>query len=62
MPVYTYRATFKNREDHVESGTVVGRDEKDAREKLKELDLNHVTLKKLGGVQGLVKRFVADVR
>ena len=62
MPVYRYQASAKNREDHVESGTVVARNEEDAKAKLLKLRFGSIRLKRLGGLSGIFKRFTADVK
>jgi hypothetical protein len=52
----------KNREEMMESGTIVARDEERAREKLERLDLTDVRLKRIGGISGLFKSLTADIR
>lgn len=61
MAVYKYSATIPEREHHEESGTVVARDEEEARGKLRELALNKVHLKKLGTVAAFFAKFTANV-
>ena len=61
MLVYTYKVTV-GREDFVEEGTVLARDEYEAKEKLRRLDFKHVRLKKLAGLNAFVKKFSADVK
>jgi len=60
--VFKYSATRKEREEHVESGTVVARNESEARDKLKRLSLDEIRLKKVGGISGFLKRISADIR
>ena len=62
MAVYRYTAVAKGREENVETGTVVARDEPEAREKLKQLSFARVSVKKLGIFSGLFKKLTADVR
>jgi hypothetical protein len=52
----------KNREEMTESGTIVARDEENARKKLERLDLVDVRLKRIGGISGLFKSLTADIR
>ena len=63
MAVFRYSVTVKEREDHHESGTVLARDEDDAKEKLQRLyDVREVRLRRVGGISGLLKSLTADVR
>ena len=62
VAVFEYRVTLKNREEYEERGTVVGRDEQEALEKLKRLDFDQVRLRKIGGISGIFKRLSADVK
>ena len=62
MVVYKYSGIRKDREDHVETGTVLARNEVGAREKLKRLSLTEVHLKRIKGISGFLKRLTADVR
>ncbi len=62
MAVFRYSATMKEREEHYESGTVIADDERGAQEKLKQLDMINVKLKRLEGISGFLKAFTADVR
>lgn len=61
MSVYRYRVTL-GREDFMEEGTVIAKDEYEAKDKLRSLDFKEVHLKKLKGFSALVKHFFADVR
>jgi hypothetical protein len=62
VAVFQYTATIQNREEHVESGTVVARDEEDALKKLQRYDLDNAHLRKLGGVSALLKSLTADIK
>lgn len=62
MAVYRYQASAKNREDHIETGTVVARNEAEAKKKLQDLDFDRVKVKKIGGFSGIFRKFGADVR
>lgn len=61
MSVYKYRVTI-GKEDFEEEGTVVAKDESEAREKLRILEFTSVSLKKLTGLKAAVKKFTADIR
>lgn len=62
MAVFVYTAVDKQREDHVESGTVVAHDEDEARKKLQRLNLNVVRMKRMKRISGFFRAFTADVR
>ena len=62
MAVFSYSVTIKEREDHIEEGTVVASDESDARQKLRRYDFRDVRLRKLSGLSAFVKQFSADVK
>lgn len=62
VAVFKYKAILKNREDYVETGTVIAKTELDAKEKLRKLDYDGIRVKKLGGFSGIFKKFTADVR
>lgn len=62
MPVFQYKATIPDREDYSETGTVVARDEQEATEKLKRLNLRATRLKRLTGFMSFLKRFTADIK
>jgi hypothetical protein len=53
---------LSEREDRVESGLVVAKDEGDAKNKLRLLDLFNPRLKQVKGFSGFVSRFTADVK
>jgi type II secretory pathway component PulF len=52
----------KNREEMTEAGTIVANDEQQAREKLEQMELTDVRLKRIGGISGLLKSLTADIR
>ena len=62
MAVYHYRASVREREEHSESGTVVARNEQEAKRKLEALQFNAIRLKQIKGFSSFLKRFTADVR
>lgn len=62
VAVFEYKACVRNREDSVEMGTVVARDETEAKRKLKELNFVEIRLKKVGGISGIFKALTADVK
>ena len=62
VALYKYTVTYKNREDFMESGTVVAKDEDEAKTKLKRLDFDRVKLKKQVGISALFKQFTADIK
>lgn len=62
MAVFEYAGIVKNREEMVETGTVVAKSEDDARGKLRGFGYTKLRLKKLGGVSSLLRQFSADVR
>ena len=61
MSVFKYSVTL-GREDFAEEGTVVAKDEYEAKQKLRSLDFKQVKLKKLTGLSAFVKQFSADVK
>jgi len=62
VPLYKYVATETSREEHSESGTVVARNEEEAKNKLKQLRFDQVRIKKVAGLMGLVGQFTANIR
>lgn len=62
VTLYKYTVTFKNREDFTESGTVVAKDEDEAKGKLKRLEFDKVKLKKQVGISALFRQFTADIK
>ena len=62
MSLYKYTVVLSEREDHVESGTVVAKDKTEAAKKLQRLDFPNPHLKQVKGISGLVGRFTADVK
>ena len=61
MSVFKYSVTF-GKEDFQEEGTVVAKDEIEARDKLRILEFKSVSLKKLSGLNAVVKKFSADFK
>ena len=61
MSIYRYKVMLR-REDFMEEGTVIAKDEFDAKEKLRSMDFKQVHLKKLRGLSAFIKQFSADVR
>ena len=62
VTLYKYTVTYKNREDFMETGTVVAKDEDDAKRKLKRLEFDKVKLKKQVGISALFRQFTADIK
>ena len=62
MSVYKYTVVLSEREDVVESGTVVAKDEEEAVKKLTRLDLRNPKLKKMKSISGMFSRLKADVK
>ncbi|MDQ1255590.1 MAG: hypothetical protein QG656_182 [Candidatus Hydrogenedentes bacterium] len=62
MTVYRYNASVKHREGHTETGTVVARDEAEAREKLKPYQYDRIVVKRLTGFESFFGKFTADVK
>lgn len=60
MTLYKYTAIA--REEQRESGTVLAPSEEEAHKKLKALQFQRVHIKKIGGLMGLVGRWVADIK
>ena len=60
--VTVFKYTASSREDHTESGTVLAHSEKEAESKLRMLDFNKVTLKRVGGFHALWGRLTANIR
>ena len=60
MTLYKYTATA--REEQRESGTVLAQSEQEAQKKLMALQFQKVHVKKVGGLRGLVGRWVADIK
>ena len=61
MPVFKFTGLKAEREERHESGTVVARDENEAKEKLSGYAFSKVRLKPLGGISALLGRFTATV-
>lgn len=62
MSVYRYTASSRDREEHLETGTVVAHNTEDARRKLKEFDFDKISFKRLSGWSALVSKFTANVK
>lgn len=64
MAVFKFSANTEGKEDedHREKGTVVARDQSDAREKLKRERFTNIKLKQLKGFSALLTQFTADIR
>ena len=62
MSVYKYRIMLMRGEEVTEEGTVIARDEEDAKKKLRALRYREVKLWKLTGLKGFLRQFSADVR
>jgi hypothetical protein len=62
VSVFRYRVELQRGEEFTEEGTVLAKDEFEAKEKLRFLKYRTVHLKKLSGVNAFVKQFSADVR
>lgn len=62
MAVFEYRGCIKKREDYVEAGTVVARDEADAKKKLESLDFVDIRIKRIGGLSGIFKSITPDIK
>jgi len=62
MAVFQYSGTDRNREDQVESGTVLARDEVEAKEKLQPFHLDGLRLRRLGGLRGMLQSLSPDVK
>ncbi len=61
MSIFKYKVTL-GREDFAEEGTVIAKDEYEAKEKLHSMDFKQIQLKRLTGLSAIVKRFSADVK
>ena len=62
MAIFQYMGTLKDREDFMESGTVVADSSDEARRKVESLSYRDVRIKKLKGFQALLKQFSPDIR
>lgn len=62
VSVYKYRVLLNRGEEFEEVGTVIAKDEAEAKAKLMPLKYNKVHLKKLNGLNALFKQFTADIR
>lgn len=62
MSVYKYRVLLMRGEEVTEEGIVLARDEAEAKKKLRPLQYREVKLRKLTGLNALIRRFSADIR
>jgi len=62
VAVFEYVASTKRQEETVESGTVIARDAKEAAAKLKVYRLQDVRLRRVGGLSGFYRSFIADIK
>ena len=62
MAVFRYEATKELPEDYTERGTVVARDNYEAKTKLKQEGFSKVHLKRVRGLAALWDRFTADIK
>ena len=61
MAVFRYEATKKHPEMYKELGTIVARDEDEAKAKLKQDGFSDFSLKQVRGLTALWIKFIADV-
>jgi type II secretory pathway component PulF len=62
VPAFQYQAAMRNREDHIETGTIVAANESDARSKLKEMKFVGIRLKRLTGFKALIANLTPDIK
>jgi hypothetical protein len=62
VSVFKYRVVLDRGEEFTEEGTVLAKDEFEAKEKLRILRYRSIQLKKLSGLSAFVRQFSADVR
>lgn len=62
MSVFKYRVELNRGEDVTEEGTVLAKDESEAKEKLRVLKYRTIHLKKLSGFNAFINQFSADFR
>lgn len=62
MSVFRYRVELRRGEEVTEEGTVLARDESEAKEKLRFLKYRTIHLRKLSGIDAFVCQFRPDVR
>jgi len=62
VPLYKYVATATSMEEQSESGTVVARNEEEAKNKLRQLRFDKIHIRKVAGLRGLVGQFTANIR
>ncbi len=62
MAVFKFHAVNDKREDYAERGTVVARNEAEAKQKLERLNIKVTSVRRLPGLTGFLKSFTADIR
>lgn len=62
MAVFEYTARNKEREESLESGTILADSESEALVKLRGLGLDEIRVKKVKGFSGIFKKFTADIK
>lgn len=64
MAVFKFSAFTQGKEDedHCERGTVVARDQLEAKEKLRRERYTNIRLKQIKGVSAIFRQFTADIR
>ena len=62
MAVFRYTASIRGREEHEESGTVVAKNQEEAKQKVKALDFTAVRVRPVKFFAGLILKWTADVR
>jgi hypothetical protein len=62
VPVYEYVAVNTKREDSEERGTVLAKNEEEAKSKVRRLNCDRIKVKRISGISGFFKAFTADIR
>ena len=62
MAVFEYKVHLAQREDTIETGTVVAADENEAIRKLKAYELPNPKLRRIKGFSGILKKFTANIK
>jgi hypothetical protein len=63
VAVFRYTVTLYDREEHVEAGTVLARNEDEAKEKVGRLfQIDQLKLRRLNGISSLLKSITADIK
>lgn len=62
VPTFKYTACKSLREEYTISGTIVARNEKEAREELKLNHFDNVRLRRIRGLGAIWNRWSADIR